>query len=184
MSSDSNGDGMDDGDEWKPTLTGDDFVNFIDFDHDGVPNLWDDDNDGDGVPDGNDISPFAVEPYRKQFQLTISGPQAGNSLYIDIQMRPITDHLRYSLTTLDWPADSLGQIQDLNNSTDDMQLIPVLEVESQISPTLSLEYGISARNSCTTGSNTVNCYSLWVPLQTVESAGKIYAYAARIALTC
>ncbi|MCB0245322.1 MAG: hypothetical protein KDI12_18055, partial [Anaerolineae bacterium] len=133
--------------------------------------------------DGNDISPFAVEPYRDQFQLTISGPQTGNALYIDIQMRPITDHLRYSLTTLDWPSDSLGQIQDLNDSTDDMQLIPVLEVQSQISPTLSREYSINVTDSCTSGSNTVNCYSMWVPLQTNESAGKIYGFSARIALT-
>ncbi|MCB0256650.1 MAG: thrombospondin type 3 repeat-containing protein, partial [Anaerolineae bacterium] len=183
LNSDSNGDGMNDGDEWKPNLTGEDFVNFNDWDHDGVPNLWDDDNDGDGVPDGNDISPFAVEPYQNQFQLSISGPQAGNALYIDIQMRPITDHLRYSLTTLDWPSDSLGQIKDLDNSTDDMQLIPVLEVQSQISPTLSREYSINVTDSCTSGSNTVNCYSMWVPLQTNESAGKIYGYSARIALT-
>ena len=168
LDSDSNGDGMNDGEEWNPNLTGDDFVNFNDYDHDGVPNLWDGDNDGDGVPDGNDLSPFAVEPYRDQFQLTISGPQTGNALYIDIQMRPITDHLRYSLTTLDWPSDSLGQIQDLNDSTDDMQLFPVLEVQSQISPTLSQEYGINVTDLCTSGSNTSTCYSMWVPLQTNE----------------
>jgi hypothetical protein len=180
---DTNGDGMPDDLEWSTTLTGTDFVEFIDWDQDGTPNPWDDDNDGDGVPDGNDISPYASTPYRQRFELTVSGPQEGATIYIDVQMRPLTDHLRYSLTTLDWPSDSQGQIQDLDNSTDDMQLIPVLEVSSQLSPTLREKYGISARNICDSSSNTDQCYSLWVPLQTVESGGNIYAFSARIPFT-
>ena len=77
---DSNGDGVADNNEWDPTLT-DDYhctmgsstnTSFTDKDCDGLPNLWDDDNDGDGVPDDQDVSPYQVMPYRPSFTLNLS----------------------------------------------------------------------------------------------------------------
>ncbi|MCP4165499.1 MAG: hypothetical protein GY759_06350, partial [Chloroflexi bacterium] len=185
LSSDSNGDGISDGDEWSPKLTSDKYTGpdaYTDKDNDGVPNLWDDDNDGDGVQDDQDISPYKVTAYRPTFDLAVTSHATDTTVYIDVQVQPqTTSHLRYSLTSLDWPSDDLGQIQDLDQSSDDITLIPVLSLQSTISPTLSSEYSILSfpydPDDLSQG------YSLWVPLQPVAMAGNISAFSARMAFS-
>ncbi|MCP4167502.1 MAG: hypothetical protein GY759_16655 [Chloroflexi bacterium] len=176
MLEDSNWDGMSDNNEWNPNVTDD---GFTDYDGDGLPNLWDEDNDGDGVPDNQDISPFQVMPYRSSFDVQVSSHSANTTVYVDVQMQPEeTSHLRYSLTSLDWPTDNQGQIMDLDNSTEDIALIPILDITSTISPTLSREYGIASQQIDATDPN--SGYSLWAPLLPVSEGGNIYALSTRI----
>ncbi|MCP4126071.1 MAG: hypothetical protein GY753_03290, partial [Gammaproteobacteria bacterium] len=179
---DSNNDGMDDGEEWNPIFTSASYTGtdtYTDYDEDGVPNLWDDDNDGDEVPDDQDISPYRTMPYRTSFDLAVTSHAADTTVYVDLQVRPnITEHLRYSLSTLDWPdTDDKGQIQDLDKSKEDITLLPVLTINSTISPSLSSDFAINAMQAST------YTYSLWVPLQPVATAGNIYAFSARLAFS-
>jgi uncharacterized repeat protein (TIGR01451 family) len=127
---DTNGDGVSDTNEWNsaerlhPTW---------DTDNDGTPDLWDLDNDGDGVPDRVDASPFfnwtTVFSDTNPFALSLNGLTAGKPTFVEFQVRPTNpDHLWYTLNKLDWPQDSSGNIQDLNNSPDDIDLIPMLEI--------------------------------------------------------
>jgi large repetitive protein len=134
LQDDTNRDGISDGNTC--------FVNsqtgvFVcpDTDGDGTPDVWDDDLDNDGVLNRDDISPYSVMPYRNQIEVDITGQYSNAAVYVDVQVQPqTTAHLRYSTTWLDWPNDSKGQIQDLDNSTEDVRLIPVLEITSPVSP--------------------------------------------------
>ena len=44
-----------------------------DTDNDGIPALWDDDNDGDGVSDSIDVSPYAYTAALDDFTLHTQG---------------------------------------------------------------------------------------------------------------
>ncbi|MCP4212938.1 MAG: hypothetical protein GY764_15880 [Halieaceae bacterium] len=182
---DSNLDGMTDGEEWEPALTDSSFTGddtFTDKDEDGIPNLWDEDNDNDGVPDGLDNSPYRVMPYRPSFDVNVTGHSPDTIVYVDVQVQPENEaHLRYSLTSLDWPEDAIGQIQDLDSSVDDLILIPVLSINSTISPTLASQYEILA--SHVNAEDISQGFSLWVPLQPVVESGSIYAFSARLAFS-
>jgi len=176
---DTNGDGMSDGQEWKPSITDPtQFQRFMDLDDDKIPNPWDKDNDGDGVPDAQDISPYSTDNvlgYRPAMNLKINTVHTGTTVYVDIAVQPKeTAQLRYNLTSLDWPPDDQGQIQDLDNSTDDITMFPILSFTSNFTPTLADEYGISEPGAKG---------AFWAPLQPVEEAGNIYAYSTRIAYT-
>ncbi|MCP4212939.1 MAG: hypothetical protein GY764_15885 [Halieaceae bacterium] len=182
---DSNNDGMGDGEEWSPFLTSDVYTGtdgFTDKDSDGVPNLWDDDNDDDGVPDAQDISPFQVLAYRPSFEVNVSGHATDTVVYVDVAVQPQEQaHLRYTLTSLDWPDDSLGQMQDRDSSSDDITLVPVLELKSTQPPSLAGEYNIL---SVPINPDDVSQgYDLWVPLQPVTDGGAVYAFGGRIAFS-
>jgi hypothetical protein len=66
---DSNYDGMADFQEYPTSLGG--TAPSWDPDGDNIPNTWDEDNDGDGVSDSIDLSPFSVGGY--EYLLNISG---------------------------------------------------------------------------------------------------------------
>ncbi len=152
-----------------------------DLDKDGIPDAWDDDIDNDGVPNALDLSPSATDnlAYRPKMEVDINGAHPDTVVYVDVQVQPeARNHLRYSTTWLDWPDDSAGQIQDLNHSTQDVQLIPVLQISSPISPSLASVYSIAS-----TQSDDKTYYQLTVPLQTVGNGGQVDAFSARIAFT-
>lgn len=104
-----------------------------DNDIDGTLDLFDRDDDGDGVADRVDLSPTGVlgrngkttRPDGSYFdaanplQLSILGLLRDKPVFVDLQLRPITaTHLTYALNVLDWPAgDADGQIQHYKNST-------------------------------------------------------------------
>jgi hypothetical protein len=134
VSVDSNDDGVPDGLEWG-----------VDTDRDCTPDLFDEDNDNDGVPDRVDSAPLTVLGKSAAFdrdtplELTVNGLDAGADLstFVEFQLRPTdASQLQYaprgdgSETRLDWPADVEGQIMDLNDGVadKDVTLVPMLEI--------------------------------------------------------
>ncbi|MCB0201741.1 MAG: hypothetical protein KDI03_16875, partial [Anaerolineae bacterium] len=114
LRADTNADGLTDYSEW-PAPVGD--APSWDPDGDHVPNIWDADNDDDGVYDGADLSPYSASDYMTSFTVNTTGGSYDGYQYIEVQLQPQNqDHLRYSTTYLDWPDDDLGQIMDLDHS--------------------------------------------------------------------
>ncbi len=104
-----------------------------DPDGDGIANEFDNDNDNDGVKDGMDISPFARMDYYQIFNLELGSiPGDGTDLdktytTMNIEIVPKNaEHMKYVGATWDWPYDEEGQMRDLDNSTDDLRIQPVL----------------------------------------------------------
>ncbi|MEM9773314.1 MAG: Ig-like domain-containing protein [Chloroflexota bacterium] len=185
---DSNRDGVADYQEWNNTaytLT-DEFgkthevkeggSSSWDLDGDGVPNIWDDDNDGDGVTDGRDISPFSVgNEYHNQINLETQNANDTGYQYVEFQVQPEDQSLlRYSVGTLDWPQDDAGQIKDETNIPNDIRLVPMLEISSNIRPGEDDLYGYSP------GSKNDGSFKTLVPLAPVEDNGRISAFSAKI----
>ena len=159
LSGDSDGDGLADGAEW-PAPHG--TAPALDVDGDGVPNIWDDDSDGDGVPDGQDLSPFTVTAVKPAMTLSMVDDGFDGFRAIELQVQPEDlAHLRYSLSALDWPYDDKGQMRDLDNSREDMRLIPFLEIETNVAPNEGLRdnYGVFYFEKTTNLNNTYqpNC---------------------------
>ncbi len=114
---DSNGDSVLDGQEWN-----------MDTDSDNTPDLYDFDDDGDGVPDKVDISRLVASradngtavtfTAANPLQLTLTGLNPGSYTYVDLQLRPTNpDRLWYAFNVLNWPKDELGNMQDWDNAT-------------------------------------------------------------------
>ncbi|MFN8496882.1 MAG: FG-GAP-like repeat-containing protein [Anaerolineae bacterium] len=188
---DTNQDGIADGAVCSASADGKTLV-CPDTDGDGIPDAWDGDIDNDGVPNRYDISPFGVPdpahpgrrvtpPFRPAIDLTVGGAYTASVVYVDLQVQPQNAaHLRYALSWLDWPADDKGQIQDLDNSTQDVQLVPMLEFTTTVKPRLAAQYGVGVI-TVTGAADTY--FRLWVPLQTVADGGQISAFSAHFALT-
>ncbi len=117
---DSNKDGIDDRREWRRDANLGQTPQ--DTDGDGTPDLFDADNDNDGVHDRYDLSPFqkqaALGP-SQPFQFRVPDLQPGVPAFVEFQIRPAdTKHLWYALNVLDWPnEDRKGQIQDKDGKT-------------------------------------------------------------------
>ncbi len=122
-----------------------------DTDNDGTPDLFDDDNDGDGIHDSVDLSPLTalgVFNDSNPFALTVNNLQTDLPVFVTLQIRPTNEkHLTYFGNVLDWPTgDDDGQIQrhldttfadtavtdiqssDSNAAFGDMRLTPVVEI--------------------------------------------------------
>ncbi|WP_342304066.1 hypothetical protein [Methanolobus sp. ZRKC5] len=118
-------------------------VSSLDVDSDGVPNVWDFDNDDDGVEDNVDPSPFASSISYDTFNFDLT--TNGNPVYIDFQLLPeVPGHVRLAYKEWDWPYDNKSTMQDLDNSRDDLKLIPLLELTMDSVPQQSdvEDYGI------------------------------------------
>ncbi len=114
-----------------------------DVDSDGFSNIWDFDNDGDGIEDNIDSSPFAYSIMYDTFNFNLK--TNGNPIYIDFQLLPQNpDNVRLALQEWDWPYDNKSTMQDLDNSSDDLQIIPMLELTMSSVPEQSEvdDYGI------------------------------------------
>ncbi|MCA9868784.1 MAG: hypothetical protein KC487_00105, partial [Anaerolineae bacterium] len=70
LRADTNADGLTDYSEW-PAPVGD--APSWDPDGDHVPNIWDADNDDDGVYDGADLSPYSASDYMTSFTVNTTG---------------------------------------------------------------------------------------------------------------
>ena len=163
LSPDSNGDGLPDYFE----VTN---VSSLDCDGDGFPNQWDFDNDGDGVPDTLDLSPFSRTSTSESFNFDIQ--TNGHPTYINFQLIPENpDNMMLPMRTWDWPSDSRGTMQDLDNSTDDIQLIPLLELTLNRVPEQAevTDYGIG-----------IFADTAYVPLAQVQSRGATVALGGKM----
>ncbi len=149
LNPDSNGDGLTDGvecfgrsDVITTTLLTPLLDTCDDADSDGVPNVYDFDDDGDGVPDSADLAPLDSQAVVSQtFNLEIAGATPDTNLFVDFQVRPLDErHLWWANSTLNWPNDDdQGQIRRVTTDTltadGDMLLIPMLEITIPYSPT-------------------------------------------------
>jgi len=105
----------------------------LDFDNDGVVNAWDFDNDNDGVNDGVDLSPFGSSIVHSKFNFTITTD--GKPITMNFQIVPEdSEHLKLLYETWDWPYDVEGAMQDLDNSTEDVQISPWLRITPNVLP--------------------------------------------------
>ena len=169
LNPDSNGDGVADGRQYPNTLVETGVAN-CDTDGDGVPDVWDTDNDNDGMPNKFDLSPVSKSTYTNALKLQINPQGYTGTLYVELQLQPeISSHIRYATTPLDWPNDdSKGQITDLDNSKDDLRLIPMLEIETNAaSAALAEKYGYSVR----TITQPVTTTLMYVPLRPQSDGG-------------
>ncbi|MCP4543221.1 MAG: LamG domain-containing protein, partial [Chloroflexi bacterium] len=119
-------------------------------DTDSTPDVFDFDNDGDGVPDSVDSSPnYVGDPStvaQDQFDLSLTGHDSANkrSLVVDFELRPTNaDHLFLADNVYDWPTDDTeGQVTRVFTTTladegydgdktdyGDMMVVPVLEIK-------------------------------------------------------
>ena len=178
---DTNRDGRIDTAEWPQPHGGSD---NIDIDGDGIPNLWDEDEDGDGVRDGLDYDPKHATEYNTEFSIqTTRGGSSFNGYQIfDLQVQPKNpDHLRYSAGVLDWPYDDKGQLQDLDNSNDDLFVIPHLKITTPHVPSVAMRelYSVDYEYDVLFGG--IDQYTMYLPLNPLSSGGNIVAFNARLA---
>ena len=135
---DTDRDGLPDGAEC-PQLTKSPVVDTCQHsDDDGVPDVFDDDNDGDGIYNRLDNAPYtklgdfdAAHP----FQFNVSNLQAGKTVLVDMMINTVDPrHMGYPDYTLDWPSgDTEGQIQRRLDTTfpgtdGDLRVVPMLEM--------------------------------------------------------
>ena len=171
---DSNRDTLSDLLEWAKPIG---LAASNDPDGDNVPNVWDADNDGDGVPDDVDMSPMAVSSYRDAFSISTQSSGFTGYEYIEFHVQPQNqNHLRYGTTALDWPHDDKGNIQDLDDSTDDIRLIPFLFITTNARPSdeMAQKYGFNIWESDDGG------YTLLVPLVPVQDGGAVRAFYGKV----
>ncbi len=160
---DSNYDGLSDNFEVTDVLS-------LDIDSDGVSNIWDFDNDDDGVEDNVDSSPFARSTSYDYFNFDIS--TNGNPVYIDFQLVPQTSsHVRLAYQKLDWPFDNKSTMQDLDGSTEDLTIVPLLELTmDQVPDQLDVDdYGLG-----------ISGERVYVPLFQVNGIGGETALAGKM----
>lgn len=160
---DSNWDGIPDSIEMESKLN-------EDLDNDGEVNVWDFDNDGDMVNDAVDLSPFAFSEINESFHIDLE--LNGNPTSLSFHVRPEDpDHLRLYYQKWDWPDDKQGQMRDLDSSSEDVIIRPVLNITGNFLPEQEdvLIYGIQRK-----GNHVI------VPLFPVEEYGEIVAYNAKM----
>ena len=175
---DTNDDGLLDAYEWPEPYGA---APEWDIDGDGVPNPWDDDSDGDGVPDGVDLTPYVYTEYVESFSLSTQSGEFDGYQFIELQVQPENpDHLRYSLSALDWPYDDQGQTRDLDNSKEDLRLTPLLEIKTDVAPdkALAAEYGVTVFENA---DDAEYAYTLYAALFPMDDGGRITAFAAKVA---
>ena len=162
LNADSNNDGLPDYYEVTDVVA--------DFDNDGVTNVWDFDNDADQVNDAVDLSPFAKSQLADSFQFNIS--TNGQTTYVTFQVRPEkSDYLKILNKYWNWIADDKGTMKDLDNSDEDLYVLPMLNITANVIPDQSdvIEYGIINSNG-----------SSYVPLYAVEEYGTTVAFTGRM----
>ncbi len=141
-----------------------------DINGNGVPNAWDPDNDGDGVNDAVDLSPSAKSLIGNDFRFNLS--TNGKTTYVTFQVKPNqTEYLKLLNKYWDWVADDKGTMKDLDNSVEDLHIVPMLNITANVTPNPSdlLEYGITTQGN-----------SAYVPLYAVDEYGTTEAFTGRM----
>ncbi len=135
MSKDTDKDGILDGVECpervppKPMVSGWTPGVCRDIDLDNNPDVFDQDDDNDGVPSIVDASPYAhdtrVYGQTNPYKFSVMN-LATDNIFITYQLKPTNpEHLTYSMNVLDWPSgDTDGQIMRISETTFADQLTP------------------------------------------------------------
>ena len=164
LNPDSNNDGLPDYYEVTDVLS-------LDLDGDNITNGWDFDNDGDGVNDALDLSPFAKSTMSSSFHFDIT--TNGLPTYITFQLRPQNpEYLKLLNQFWNWKdCDKEGIMKDLDSSLDDVQIVPMLNLSANIVPEQSkvMDYGI-----------TIESNQAYVPLYAVSEYGNIVAFSGKM----
>ncbi|MEM7034973.1 MAG: hypothetical protein AAF629_35865, partial [Chloroflexota bacterium] len=111
------------------------------FDSDGTPDIFDFDNDGDGVPDTVDGSPNyrgdLSTALQDEIDVELSGYEAGQTLLVEFQLRPEdAEQLWQTGNYMNWPSnDPTGHIARMrsnslpgSNGEGDLRIAPLLEI--------------------------------------------------------
>jgi len=142
-----------------------------DLDRDGIPNVWDSDNDGDGVPDSDDLSSFSRTQFSDEFHLDLNGTGRATSILFQVRTQDV-DHMSLSETVYDWPDDDThGLMQDRDGSEADVFLAPVLELRG-----LDIPITDEVRAYAVTGNTTTT----YIPLIPKKSFGSIVALQGKL----
>lgn len=207
---DSNKDGQGDGIEWGLNTNGTLRTTPFDSDGDNLPDLFDDDNDNDGVPDSQDLSPFTkgsvIYSEAAPLQIKLNNLTPGKPALVEFQLRPQDPkHLQFAHNVLDWPFDDKGQMIDIDNKTfadvatasgripnaneanGDLKLVPMLELRiptngANLSTQAELTpYNITVNNLTADGANK----TVYVPLTllTNEQSGLRVAFSGQMRYT-
>lgn len=109
-----------------------------DTDADGAPDVFDDDNDGDGIYNRLDSAPYTKRGNfngANPFQFNVNNLQPDRTVLVDLQLNTVDPrHMGYAGYTLDWPSgDTQGQIQrrldtTFPGTTGDVRVAPMLEM--------------------------------------------------------
>lgn len=145
-------------------------VPSLDINHNNITNIWDNDNDGDGVSDGIDASPFAASILNASFHFNVQ--LDGKPTYITLQFRPRNaENLKLYYQTWDWPNDSKGSMKDLDGSLEDLKVIPQLNITVNVKPNQAdvANLGILVTNE-----------GMYVPVYPVWENDDIVAFSAQI----
>ncbi|MCE7989828.1 MAG: hypothetical protein DYG89_52445, partial [Caldilinea sp. CFX5] len=204
---DSNNDGQGDALEWGLNANGTRLTTPQDTDADGTPDLFDNDNDNDGVTDRRDLSPYVANPTtfgeNAPLQLRLDNLSAGKPAFVEFQLRPQDPkHLWFAFNVLDWPQESAGQMQDVDNksyadvataqarvpdaaeSNGDLKLFPMLEIRMPTAganlppPSDLIPFNITVNNFTVDGATKV----AYVPLTVVkdEASGQRVAFSGQM----
>jgi hypothetical protein len=176
-------------------------------DTDGKPDVWDSDDDNDGVPDGVDLDPVGAMGRRdgsdlkglanKTLSFDLTGQSSARPLLVEFQLRPDNPvHLGYFLNVLDWPSnDRDGQIQRVFDTTlgssgkdanGEMRLIPTLEIEIPfqvgVAPPLPIKSGfniatLTASTPVTAFVDTSKLDPFGISVKRKDASGTLLAYA-------
>ncbi|MCB0177728.1 MAG: hypothetical protein KDI62_05820, partial [Anaerolineae bacterium] len=191
---DSNGDGVLDGaacpglaDVEGDTVVSPTGSSCLNSDSDSTPDVFDYDDDADGVPDWVDSAPLDVAgPFNATgnplaFNLTLNSN--GEPIFVDFEVRPTNpDHLFYTKQVLDWPDnDTKGQwtknsdttfadLDGYDSGDGDMMLNPLLEFAITYdagNPTA----GLPITNSVSLGSITDYSDLAWIDTEALSEWG-------------
>jgi len=160
--------------------------NAIDWDNDGIPNAFDDDNDGDGVPDALDLNPYAVGNYANEINFQSQNATGFTSTqYLELQFQPQTaSHLRYGLSQFEWAInDSRGTMQNrTNNGLALLRLVPMLEVDINAiaaprTYSSTADYGLNIRDELLPNGQV----RFYAPVQIIGNGGAARAFTSKVA---
>ena len=171
----------------------------LDTDHDAEPDLFDRDDDNDGIEDEVDLSPMNIMgPFNgsNPLLLKLNNIEAGFITFVDLQLLPTNpEHLTYAFSVLDWPSgDTKGQIQrvldttfadrmtqeeirkDPRSANGDLRLIPMAEITVPYKEGHTRNLPVKSGWNGTLGATTPPLEE-WVDMQVLAQYGLTVRYA-------
>ena len=145
-------------------------IPYNDLDGDNLTNIWDYDNDGDGINDEVDLSPFSQSGVHDSFHFNVS--MDGRPTFIKLQMRPKNpNNLKLYYQLWNWPDDSEGSMKDMDSSLEDIKVIPQLNLTVNTLPNQAdvAAYGILVSDN-----------GMYVPIYPVWENDDIVAFSSQI----